>query len=140
MGRIVILEDDGNAVLSRLLSQVLAENAAKDGAVNATLPAVDDTVHHGDFSVDRRRFKVKAGCKLLKLTQMEFRLFEELVRNGGCVCEREQLLCALTGNEVTVIGRNIDVHIRSIRKKLGAMRDMIETVRGIGYRLRDAES
>ena len=44
------------------------------------------------------------------------------------------------GEHAIVIDRNIDVHVRSIRKKLGAHRDLIETIRGVGYRFRDAEA
>ena len=55
----------------------------------------------------------------------------------GRVFSREQLLEKVTGGDVYVIDRNIDVHIRSIRKKFGAEADFIFTVRGVGYKCRE---
>ena len=51
---------------------------------------------------------------------------------------REQLLRRVLGEHVVLVDRNIDVHVRSIRQKLGDHRTLIETVRGVGYRFRDA--
>ena len=50
---------------------------------------------------------------------------------------RDQLLSRAIGEHAVVLDRNLDVHVRSIRKKLGAERERLETVRGVGYRFRD---
>ena len=50
---------------------------------------------------------------------------------------RDQIISRVIGDDVIVIDRNIDVHIRSVRKKIGPYRDLIETVRGVGYRFHD---
>ena len=50
---------------------------------------------------------------------------------------RDQLIERVIGDGAIVIDRNIDVHVRSIRKKLGAYRDLVETIRGVGYRFND---
>jgi DNA-binding response OmpR family regulator len=56
------------------------------------------------------------------------------------VYTRDQLLSKVVSGDALVIDRNIDVHIRAVRKKLGGHRDLIETVRGVGYRFKDVTS
>ena len=57
----------------------------------------------------------------------------------GRVFTREQLLDSVIGDRAVVIERNIDVHVRAIRKKLGTRRNLVVTIRGVGYRFRDQE-
>ena len=63
----------------------------------------------------------------------------QLASNPGRVYSRQQLLDLAFGNDVVVVDRNIDVHIRAIRKKINADQVFIETVRGVGYRFMDQE-
>ena len=72
------------------------------------------------------------------MTATEFRLLHFLASSPGRVYERDTLLSRVLGDDAIRLERNIDVHIRAIRKKLGEQRDLIETVRGVGYRFRDA--
>jgi two-component system phosphate regulon response regulator PhoB len=74
----------------------------------------------------------------IRLTATEFRLLHYLASNPGRVFSREQLLSRAMGDDVVVVDRNIDVHIRGIRKKMNTEPPMIETIRGVGYRLRDS--
>src|SRR5690606_16090910 len=71
----------------------------------------------------------------VKLTATEFRLLHYLASHPGRVFTREQLLDRALGDNVVVVDRNIDVHIRGIRKKLGVEPPPVETVRGVGYRM-----
>jgi two-component system phosphate regulon response regulator PhoB len=87
--------------------------------------------------VDRERHRVTVEEKLLDLTPSEFGLLEALVRQPGRVFSRSELIDAALGGDSLVLERTIDVHIRSLRKKLGPHAVLIETVRGIGYRFRD---
>ena len=73
----------------------------------------------------------------LDLTPSEFGLLEALVRQPGRVFSRSELIDAALGGDSLVLERTIDVHIRSLRKKLGPHAVLVETVRGIGYRFRD---
>jgi two-component system phosphate regulon response regulator PhoB len=75
--------------------------------------------------------------KLLDLTPSEFGLLEALIRQPGRVFARSELIDAALGGDSLVLERTIDVHIRSLRKKLGPHALLVETVRGIGYRFRD---
>lgn len=93
-----------------------------------------ERVSHGDLSVDRSRHEVKIKNQAVELTATEFRLLFQLASSPGRVFSREQLLNHAIGDGVVVIERNIDVHVRAIRKKLDVYGDLIETVRGIGYR------
>jgi two-component system phosphate regulon response regulator PhoB len=87
--------------------------------------------------VDRDRHRVTVEDKPLDLTPSEFGLLEALVRQPGRVFRRAELIDAALGGDSLVLERTIDVHIRSLRKKLGPHAVLVETVRGIGYRFRD---
>jgi two-component system phosphate regulon response regulator PhoB len=87
--------------------------------------------------VDRERHRVTVEEKLLDLTPSEFSLLEALVRQPGRVFSRSELIDAALGGDSLVLERTIDVHIRALRKKLGAHAVLVETVRGVGYRFRD---
>ncbi len=99
--------------------------------------AEEDVLRQGDVEIDRSRFHIKVGGTQVPMTLAEFRLFDALVSRPGIVLSRDRLLDAVTGGEGVLIDRNIDVHVRSIRKKLGDSRDLIETVRGLGYKFRE---
>jgi two-component system phosphate regulon response regulator PhoB len=90
-------------------------------------------------TVDRRRHQASAAGKSLALTRSEFRLLDTLIRQPGRVFHRTELIDAALGEDTMVMERTIDVHIRALRRKLGERADVIETVRGVGYRYRDTE-
>jgi DNA-binding response OmpR family regulator len=96
-----------------------------------------DRVVRGDLVVDVRRHEVKVGGTAVSFTATELRLLHFLATHPGRVFTRDHLLTRVIGEDAIVIDRNIDVHIRAVRKKLGAHRDLIETVRGVGYRFRE---
>jgi len=73
------------------------------------------------------------------LTRNEFRILDTLIRQPGRVFRRNELIDAALGADAIVTERTIDVHIRAIRRKLSAKADVIETVRGVGYRFCDME-
>ena len=87
--------------------------------------------------IDEQKFSVTYHGNLIKLTATEFRLLNQLANHPGRVFSREQLINYAAGNDVVIVDRNIDVHIRAIRKKLPGEIQFIETVRGIGYRFID---
>lgn len=97
-----------------------------------------DRVVVGGMVIDQSRHEVTLNGKSLPLTLAEFRLLEALTSRPGRVFTRDQLLEKITGGEAYVIDRNVDVHVRSIRKKMESDADFILTVRGIGYKCREA--
>ena len=96
-----------------------------------------DIVISGPIKVDRVKHRVSLADSVLALTPSEFRLLDTLIRNPGRAFERSQLIDSALGGDSLVLERTIDVHIRSLRKKLGNNADAIETVRGVGYRFKD---
>lgn len=91
----------------------------------------------GDFFLDVDRYSLKKGEKMVPLTLSEFGILRRLVGNRGKVLTRNQLLDDINNDDSFIVDRNIDVHIASLRKKLGPTFDWIETVRGVGYRFRE---
>ena len=96
-----------------------------------------DVVSSQGIMVDRRGHRVSAGDTLLELTPSEFSLLDVMIRQPGRAFSRSELIDAALGNETIVLERTIDVHIRALRQKLGRHADVVETVRGVGYRFRD---
>lgn len=94
-------------------------------------------VKRGELSIDIPRHEVKYAGKTIALTATEFRILEFLAARPGRVLSRDQIIDAALGQTAAVIDRTIDVHITSLRKKLGPGGAKIETVRGFGYKFRD---
>lgn len=81
-------------------------------------------------------YTAKADTRELSLTRREFETLVYLARNRGRVITRETLLNVVWGENVRVVDRTVDVHVSKIREKLGALSDYIETVKGVGYRMK----
>ena len=95
-----------------------------------------ELIEHKQVKVDMVRHKAFVLDQELDLTPTEFRLLECLLRSPGRAFSRQHLMDSAIGEGAIVLERTIDVHIKTLRKKLGAM-DMIETVRGLGYRFKE---
>ncbi len=92
----------------------------------------------GPLRIDPSRHRVTLDDQEIVLTATEFRILHYLAGRPGRVFTRDQILAASMSPNTMVLERNIDVHIRSIRQKLGEHRHLIETVRAIGYRFAEA--
>lgn len=93
----------------------------------------------GKLVIDPSRHEVTKDGELVELTATEFRLLHFLATHPGKVFSRQRLVKEAIGEDAYILERNIDVHVRAIRKKLGEELDFISTVRGVGYRFRDLE-
>jgi two-component system phosphate regulon response regulator PhoB len=98
-----------------------------------------DVVRHQGVTIDRQRYCVSVEGDKLHLTRSEFRLLDAMIRRPGRVFTRQELIFAVD-NDSLVMDRTIDVHIRSLRMKLGGLAELIETVRGVGYRVRETSA
>jgi DNA-binding response OmpR family regulator len=96
-----------------------------------------DVVKVGRLSVDSARHEVTVAGKAVMLTATEFKLLRAMAEKPGRVLSREDLISDARGDEAVAMDRTIDVHVASLRKKLGKAGEMIETVRGVGYKLRE---
>jgi DNA-binding response OmpR family regulator len=102
-------------------------------------PLTDEVTTKMGVTVDRRKHQASLDGKPVSLTRSEFRLLDTLIRQSGRVFLRSELIDAALGDDAMVMERTIDVHIRSLRRKMGKRADLVETVRGVGYRFRDTD-
>jgi phosphate regulon transcriptional regulator PhoB len=104
-------------------------------------PPAKTVTRMGVMTVDEGRHQVAVDGRAVELTAKEFGLLVALLRAGGRVLSREQLLDAVWGyaNAAEIESRTVDVHIRRLREKLGAAARHIVTVKGAGYRVEDDE-
>ena len=102
-------------------------------------PLTDEVTTKMGVTVDRRKHQASLDSKPIALTRSEFRLLDTLIRQSGRVFLRSELIDAALGDDAMVMERTIDVHIRSLRRKMGKKADLVETVRGVGYRFRDTD-
>lgn len=102
----------------------------------AASAAVSDVMNLGPLSLSPSRHEVSLEGKPLNLTVREFDLLSFLMRSPGVVFNRETLLQRVWGWDFDGGSRTVDVHVQTLRQKLGDHAELIETVRGVGYRLR----
>lgn len=89
----------------------------------------------GGICLDTKKHEVKVDGESVVLTLKEFELLEKLMRNQGIVLTRDQLLTEIWGYDFDGETRTVDVHIRTLRQKLGEQGSLVKTVRGVGYRI-----
>lgn len=94
----------------------------------------------GDFVLEVDRYLLRQGETMIPVTLSEFGILKKLLANRGKVLSRNQLLDEVNNDDSFIVDRNIDVHIASLRKKIGGKTNWIETVRGIGYRFLEKEA
>ena len=102
-----------------------------------TVPENTTLIEHLGVSIDKVKHRACVANQELDLTPTEFRLLECLLRQPGRAFTRTQLMDSAIEEGALVLERTIDVHIKSLRRKLGEEGDFIETVRGVGYRFRE---
>ena len=91
----------------------------------------------GGVVLDRPRHEVTVDGEVVDFTRAEFRLLWALGTSPGRVFSRDELVEFITGGEAHISDRNVDVHISAVRKKLDPYSDLVKTVRGVGYKIRD---
>ena len=94
-------------------------------------------LHCKGLRVNVSRHEVSYQGEVKELTRKEFELLEYLMENKGLVMSRNQILCHVWGYDFDGETRTVDVHVRTLRQKLGEAGNLIETVRGVGYRIGD---
>lgn len=97
-----------------------------------------DLLDFGLLRIEISKCRVQVNDVEINLTSTEFKILQMLAERPGHVFTREQFISNILGEHVFVTGRTIDTHIAGLRKKLGDGSNMIETIRGIGYRFKDA--
>lgn len=100
-------------------------------------PEDNSKIEISGISIDQGRHEVMAGKKKVDLTPTEFGILLCLAKRPGWVFSRTQIVDAVRGDETIITDRAVDVQIAGLRKKLGKLGELIDTVRGIGYRFKD---
>ncbi len=93
----------------------------------------------GPLVINREKYSVTLKGKRIIFPKKEFEILAYLASNPGKVFHREKILNDVWGTDVFVVERTIDVHVRKIREKLGSHEDLIETIKGVGYRFKSNE-
>ena len=102
-------------------------------------PDLEAVVKVRDIEIHPGRHEVRVAGELVEMTVSELRILHLLAGRPGWVMTREQIVDAVKGEDYAVTDRAVDVQIVGIRRKLGDRADCIETVRGVGYRIREDE-
>lgn len=102
---------------------------ARGGAAQA-----EDFIRIGDLSIDVARHNVRVANEEVVLTATEFKLLQILAQRRGRVQTRDRLLQDVWGYENPIDSRTVDTHVRRLREKLGKAADLVETIRGVGYK------
>ncbi len=121
------------SVLMARIAALLRRSSAGEG------PADADVLTLAEIQIDRGRHRVSVSGEPIALTLTEFRLLEALTGARGRVLSRDQLMDKALGVDVIVTDRTIDVHVTNLRRKLGPAKRHIQTVRGLGYRIREQD-
>jgi two-component system phosphate regulon response regulator PhoB len=103
----------------------------------APAAAPKDVLRAGSMCVDLARHEVTVRGKPIEMTATEFKLLALLMQRRGRVQSREQLLRDVWEYDSLIDTRTVDTHVRRVREKLGSAADLLDTVRGVGYRIRD---
>ncbi len=110
---------------------------AEAPAANTAGGGSEDDIEIGPLRVSLKTYKAYLDGEAMSLTPSEFKLLSTMLGYRGRVLTRAKLIEEVQGEGISVIGRTIDTHIFGLRKKLKEHAELIETVRGIGYRVRD---
>jgi two-component system alkaline phosphatase synthesis response regulator PhoP len=119
----------------KLLARVKAALRRRESSRGDQEPT-PDIIRLDKLEINVPNYTVTIGSRNVVLTRKEFETLVYLVRHRDRVISRETLLNVVWGENVHVVDRTVDVHISKVREKLGSYGDLIETVKGVGYRVR----
>ncbi|MEY2714855.1 MAG: hypothetical protein RIT24_1198 [Planctomycetota bacterium] len=119
----------------RVLMARLRNVLRRAGVANDPPPTTDRMILlEGKLVIDLDRHEVAVAGKKIELTLTEFGILHYLASRPGFVRTRDQIIGSVHGKNTVLSSRTVDVHITALRRKLGALADCVETVRGVGYR------
>jgi two-component system phosphate regulon response regulator PhoB len=120
------------------MRELVARISARLRSASASLDLDErKVVQWGDLQIDSVKHEVTLEGEAVRLTMTEFKLLRHLVQFCGRAFSRNDLLDAAVGTDTVVVDRNVDVHVATLRKKLGDYGKHIRTIRGLGYKFRE---
>jgi two-component system phosphate regulon response regulator PhoB len=121
------------------MRELVARISARLRSASASLDLEDrKVVQWGELQIDSVKHEVTLHGEVVRLTMTEFKLLRHLVQFCGRAFSRNDLLDAAVGTDTVVVDRNVDVHVATLRKKLGDYGKHIRTIRGLGYKYRES--
>jgi two-component system phosphate regulon response regulator PhoB len=122
------------AVFTARIKALLRRHPQSKGTPSSLVP--EDVLHIGDLQINMASYEVRCKGELIHLTPSEFKILSTMAQSRGRVLTRNHLISVVQGDGISVTGRTIDTHVFGLRKKLDECSDWIETIRGVGYRVR----
>lgn len=104
----------------------------------AAAEPADEVIEFGVLKIDLAKYEVKVNAHPIQLTSLEFKILNYLIKMKGRVATREMLLDKVWGYNSILTTRTVDTHIKRLREKIETAGEYIETVRGVGYRFKEA--
>jgi two-component system alkaline phosphatase synthesis response regulator PhoP len=120
--------------LPKLMARIRAVFRRKESHAE---PVEKDVIQFGEIEINRLNYTVHIGSREVMFPKKEFEILAYLAQHPNQVVTREMLLNAVWGDDVYVVDRTVDVHISKVREKLGPFGGWIETVKGVGYRIKE---
>jgi len=135
------LESGANDYIQKPISprKLIARVKANLRNLSPSEENIKKNIKAGPLQIDRDKYEIQIDGEVKIFPRKEFEILYYLANNPGRVFNREVLLKEIWGTDVFVVDRTVDVHIRKIREKLGEFSDLIETVKGVGYRFKSVE-
>ena len=96
-------------------------------------------INIGPISIDKEKYTVHINGTSVIFPKKEFEILSYLASQPGKVFHRDKILNDIWGQDVLVVDRTVDVHVRKIREKMGDCAELIETIKGVGYRFKNVE-
>ena len=120
----------------KLVARVRSNLRKSESAIRKNQPI---KISIGPLLIDKEKYTVHLNNKQIVYPRKEFEILYFLANNPGKVFSRDTLLKEVWGPDIYVVDRTVDVHVRKIREKLGKFSDVIETIKGVGYKFRSVE-
>jgi two-component system alkaline phosphatase synthesis response regulator PhoP len=139
MDEIIGLEVGADDFVSKSTSPRLMATRLKTLLRRPLVTETEEKLTFGTLTIDRARRDVRSPQGPLNLTTLEYTLLLLLAEHSDRVFTRNELISGAWGEEVVVTERTVDVHIKNLRRKLGPDGKLIETLRGVGYRVRQTD-
>jgi two-component system alkaline phosphatase synthesis response regulator PhoP len=121
----------------KLIARVKSNLRKNETIKNETV--VNSEINIGPVNINREKYSVTLDGENIIFPRKEFEILFFLASNPGKVFPREKILNDIWGSDVFVVERTVDVHVRKIREKLGSHAELIETIKGVGYRFKGIE-
>ncbi len=136
MDKILGLDSGADDYITKPFSMLELISRIK-AVLRRTSKETSDVLVFRDLKMDLSKHNVMVENEKITLTLKEYELLKKLMQNPGVVCSRDMLLDEIWGYDYYGESRTVDVHIRTLRSKLGKAETYIETIRGVGYKLID---